>query len=340
MADESKGKSKTSTDESEENVMTTSISPYDLLKIAPNPDGTVTRLSCLPAVPATGDNPVPSQPVVTKDITLNADKKTWVRIYRPTKLPANDKNVARLPIIVYFHTGALILFSVDTVFDNEPCTRFASELLTIVVSVEFRLAPENKLPAAYDDGEEAMLWIKKQALDPEGEPWLKDYADFSRCYVMGSSTGGTIAYNTALRSLSLKLEPVKLSGVVLNQPFFTGTKKTKSETKMVNDSVVPGSVIDLMVELILPTGSDRDHEYLNPMVKGTYRLNIKKLPRCLVRGFEGDPLLDRQMEFVRMLIREGVQVTAHFSEYGFHLVDYIDPKRHLAMLGYMKDFII
>ncbi|MCL7040391.1 hypothetical protein MKW94_026311 [Papaver nudicaule] len=232
------------------------------------------------------------------------------------------------------------MFSVDSVFDNEPCTRFCSETLSIVVSVNYRLAPENKLPAAYEDGMEAMLWLKNQAVDPDGEQWLKDYADFSRCYVMGGSTGATIAYYTALRLVGMDMEPIKLYGVILNQPFFTGTKKTKSERKLANDMVIPSPVIDLMMELALPDGADHDHEYINPMTKSELSDNMKKLPRCLVRGFEGDPLLDRQMELVRVLIRHGVPVTAHFSEIGFHLIDFIDPKRHLAMLKYLKDFII
>ncbi|RZC57594.1 hypothetical protein C5167_004901 [Papaver somniferum] len=318
------------------------IDPWAMLKIVRNPDGSITRQTDLLTVPPTTEEEmsVPGLSAVTKDVTLNAENGTWVRIYRPTKIPSNDTNVARLPVIVYFHCGAFIMFSADNVFDNEPCTRFCSETLSIVVSVNFRLVPENKLPAAYEDGVEALLWLKNQAVDPDGEQWLKDYADFSRCYIMGASTGGTVAYYTALRATAVNLEPVKLHGLILNQPFFTGTKKTKSERKSANDAVIPAPVIDVMVELALPDGSDHDHEYLNPMTKSEYSDNIKKLPRTLVRGFEGDPTLDRQMELVRVLIRHGVPVTAHFSEIGFHLIDFIDPKRHLAMLKYLKDFII
>ncbi|KAI3918065.1 hypothetical protein MKX01_041385 [Papaver californicum] len=333
--------STTDAEELEENAPP-SIDPWEMLKIVRNPDGSITRRTDSFTVPPTTEEEmsVPGQSVVTKDVTLNADNGTWVRIYRPTKIPSNDTNVARLPVIVYFHCGAFVMFSADNVFDNEPCTRFSSETLSIVVSVNYRLAPENKLPAAYEDGIEAMLWLKNQAVDPIGEQWLKDYADFSRCYIMGGSTGATIAYYTALRSTAMDIEPVKLYGLILNQPFFTGTKKTKSERKLANDMVIPSPVIDLTAELALPDGADHDHECLNPMTKSEYYNNMKKLPRTLVRGFEGDPLLDRQMEFVRVLIRHGVPVTAHFSEIGFHLIDFIDPKRHLAMLKYVKDFII
>ncbi|KAI3931216.1 hypothetical protein MKW92_036493 [Papaver armeniacum] len=339
---ESKEKSTPAADAERTEEKVPAIDPYERLKIALNPDGSITRLAEVLLVPPTTeeDMSLPGLTVVTKDVPLNAEKETYVRIYRPTKIPSNDTDVARLPIIVYFHCGAFIMFSVDNVFDNEPCSRYCSELLAIVISVNFRLAPEHKLPAAYEDGADAFLWLKNQALDPNGEQWLRDYADFSRCYLLGSSTGATTAYYTALHAAGMDIEPVKLSGVILNQPFFSGTKKTKSERKYKNDMIIPAPAIDLMVELALPKGADADHECLNPKTKSAYYDNIKKLPRVLIRGFEGDPVLDRQMELVRLLIRHNVPVTAHFSEFGFHLVDFIDPKRHLTMLGYIKEFLL
>ncbi|MCL7028029.1 hypothetical protein MKW94_020431 [Papaver nudicaule] len=318
------------------------IDPYEKLKISLNPDGSITRLAEVLLVPPTTEEEMslPGMSVVTKDVALNAENETWVRIYRPLELPSDDDtDVARLPIIVYFHAGAFILFSADNVFDNEPCTRYCNELHAIVISVNFRLAPEHRLPAAYEDGADAILWLKNQAIDPNGEQWLRDYADFSRCYMLGTSTGATIAYYTALRAAGMDIEPVKLAGLVLNQPVFSGTKKLKSERKYKNDMIIPTPALDLMAELALPEGSDHDHECLNPKTKSPYYGNIRKLPRCLVRGFEGDPLLDRQLELVRLLIRHSVPVTAHFSEFGFHLIDFIDPKKHLSLLGYLREFI-
>ncbi|KAL5727801.1 hypothetical protein ACHQM5_000952 [Ranunculus cassubicifolius] len=315
------------------------INPHELFKIYPNPDGSVTRNE-FPLAPAIGeDSSILGQPHVSKDVTLNAGNKTWMRIFRPTKLPSNDKKIAKLPIILYFHPGAFILYHPDTMIFNESCGRYASEIPSIVVSVEYRLAPENRLPAAYDDAKDALCWIKQQALDSNGDPWLRDYGDFSRCYIMGCSNGANIAYRTGLVLPELDLGPVKVAGLILNQPLFGGEEKTRLERKMVNDDVLPSSAMDMLWGWALPVGTNRDHEFCNPTVEGTYSKNIKKMPRILVRGFEGDVMLDRQMQFVKMLMKNGVQITAHFGEFGFHTADCFDAKRHLTLIRYLKDFI-
>ncbi|PIA49789.1 hypothetical protein AQUCO_01300491v1 [Aquilegia coerulea] len=315
------------------------IDPYQHLRISLNPDGTLTR-SEFPRAPSTSqDEFAQGEPHVSKDVTLNAGNKTWMRIFRPTKLPSNDKNIAKLPIILYFHPGAFILHNADTMLFHESCGRYSSEVPSIVISVDYRLAPENRLPAAYEDAKEALFWIKKQAMDPNGDQWLRDYADFSRCHIMGCDCGANIAYRTGLAAMELNLEPVKIVALILNQPIFGGMESTKSERRLVNDDMIPKSAIELVWELTLPVGSNRDHEYSNPMLEKTYQKNIRLLPRTLIRGFSGDAIYDRQMEFMKMLMQNGVQITAHFGEIGFHLADVFDAKRHLALIKYLKDFI-
>ncbi|KAF6158881.1 hypothetical protein GIB67_012298 [Kingdonia uniflora] len=190
---------------------------------------------------------------------------------------------------------------------------FPSELPCILLSLDYRLAPENRLPVAYDDSVELLCWLKQQAMDPNSDPWLRDYADFSRCYIMGTSSGANIAYRTDLCSSDLDLEPVKIAGIIFNQPFFGGEVKTESEIALANDEGTP--------------------------LLGTYTNKIGKLPKVLISGIEGDPFLDRQMELVAMLIRNGVQITAYFDDIGFHCVDYLDPKHHLRMITYLREFM-
>lgn len=135
------------------------------------------------------------------------------------------------------------------------------------------------------------------------------------------------------------LEPVKIAGLIMNQPMFSGNKRTRSELKYATDQFLPLPAIDLYWQLSLPPGTDRDHRYANPMADGPRRKKIKSLGRCLVLGYGGDPMVDKQQEFVEMLIVEGVPVEAHFDNVGFHGIDLIDARRAAALLTFVKEFV-
>ena len=137
----------------------------------------------------------------------------------------------------------------------------ANDAEAVVASVKYRLAPEHRLPAAYDDAMEALHWIKTST-----EEWLRRYVDYSNRYVMGNSAGATIAYHAGLRAAVEvdHLEPLKIRGLILRQAYFGGTNRTGSELRLVDDPVFPLCVNDLCWELALPVGVDRDHEYSNP----------------------------------------------------------------------------
>ncbi|KAL3517054.1 hypothetical protein ACH5RR_023956 [Cinchona calisaya] len=312
--------------------------PYEHLKVVLNPDGSLTRFLHLPTTPATGEENTQAS-VVSKDVTLNDQNKTWLRIYRPSKLPSNDKSIARLPIIIFFHGGGWIQFSVEQTVIHEHCNQLSGEVTAIVVAVEYRPAPESRLPAQYDDATDAIFWVKNQAIDPNGDKWLKEFGDLSRCYLYGVSCGANMAFNAALRLVDANLEPVKIGGMILNQPFFGGKKRTKSELKLATDFYFPLPVIDLLWELALPKGTDRDHRFCNPFIDGPNKEKIKSLGRCLVIGFGGDPLIERQQDFVQMLLMQGVLVEARFDDVGFHGIEMIDPRRAAAIINFIKEFV-
>lgn len=110
--------------------------------------------------------------------------------------------------------------------------------------------------------------------------------------------------------------------------------------RFATDQILPLPVLDMMWELALPKETDRDHRYCNPMVKGPHLDNVKKLKRCLVIGYGGDIMVDRQQEFVTMLVKCGVQVEARFDPVGFHNIDMVDPARATAAINIAKEFIL
>lgn len=315
------------------------IDPCERLQIVRNDDGTITRLLKFPDTPTSPDPTLPNCPdVVSKDVPLDQSKSTWVRIFVP-RHALDNSSISKLPLVVFFHGGGFIIISAASTVSHDFAFNLAAELSAIVVSVEYRLAPEHRLPAAYDDAMDALYWIKTAEDD-----WLTNHADLSNCFIMGGSAGGNIAYHAGLRAAveAQSLEPIKIRGLILHQPFFGGTQRTGSELRLVNDSILPPCVSDLMWELALPLGVDRDHEYSNPTVgNGSKGLEIiKSLEwKVLVAGCDGDPLFDRQIEFVKMLEGKGISVVGHFGAGGCHGVELIDSSKAKLLNLVIQNFM-
>ncbi|HYQ15784.1 MAG TPA: alpha/beta hydrolase [Polyangiaceae bacterium] len=104
-----------------------------------------------------------------------------VRIYTPAGADA-------LPVVVYFHGGGFVIADND-VYDATP-RALANGAQAIVVSVEYRKAPEHKFPAAHDDAVAAYRWVVKNAASFGG--------DGKRFAVAGESAGGNLAENVAI----------------------------------------------------------------------------------------------------------------------------------------------
>ncbi|GKC75240.1 probable carboxylesterase 8 [Tanacetum coccineum] len=318
----------------------TNLDPYKLLNITLNSDGSLTRPTTL--IPVTLLNPqltTDSQLSLFKDIPLNITTGTFLRLYRPVSPPAQ-----KIPIIIYFHGGGFILVSATTSFIHLTCSDISAHSPAIIVSLEYRLAPEHRLPAAYDDGLDALRWVRDQALrlKIDGcDEWLSEFADFSKVYLMGTSAGGNLTYNAGLRALDVDLDPVEIRGLIMDQPFFGGVERTEAELRLVNDHVLPLAAADLMWSLALPVGSDRDHEYCNPLLDRDRSSieYIKRLPTCLVRVNSEDPLVDRQKDFANMLEARGVHVIRKFYEEGCHGAEIFDAKKAKIFYDDVKNFI-
>ncbi|KAF9614866.1 hypothetical protein IFM89_020963 [Coptis chinensis] len=236
-----------------------SIDPFKELKIIYNSDDTLTRLNPHPCTTLSEHNFLSNQLIFIQDIPLSPTHKTCA----------------------------------STTLSHDFCSSMAIELPVVILSVDYRLAPECQLPTAnYEDTVDALKWVRNQALNLDGENLLKDMINFSNCYLMGSSACGNIAYHANLQALSVDLEPLKIRGCILNQPYFSGMQTTKFEMRLINDEYFPLAVSDLIWEL--------SKEYPDP---------------------DGDILKDKQMEFVEMLEGNGVSVVTWFEEEGYHGMD-------------------
>ncbi|CAI0402424.1 unnamed protein product [Linum tenue] len=167
--------------------------------------------------------PVNDQSVLYKDCLFHKPHNLRLRLYKPVKTNR------RMPVLFYFRGGGFCVGSRDWPGCHNCCQRLSSALGALVVAPDYRLAPEDRLPAAMDDGVAAMEWLQSQAGE-WGDEWFDD-VDFRRVFVLGDSSGGNIAHHVATRlgAGSPGLGPVRVRGYVLLAPFFGGVARTESE---------------------------------------------------------------------------------------------------------------
>ncbi|BCL80095.1 alpha/beta hydrolase [Ktedonobacteria bacterium brp13] len=109
-----------------------------------------------------------------------------VRIYRPIK-------AANLPVVVFFHGGGWAIGGLNG--HDAICRRVAVENGALVVSVDYRLAPEHTYPAAVEDAYDATCWVAEHSADLGASP--------DKLIVMGDSAGGNLAAVVSLMSREL-----------------------------------------------------------------------------------------------------------------------------------------
>ncbi|XP_076940963.1 strigolactones hydrolase CXE15-like [Bidens hawaiensis] len=276
--------------------------------------------------------------VLWKDVVFDKSNNLSLRLYKPAL--AKGK---RLPIFYYIHGGGFCIGSRTWPNCQNYCFKLALALQAVVVAPDYRLAPENRLTLAVEDGFNSVKWLQAQALANEGDPWLVDSVDFSRVFVSGDSAGGNIAHNVAvrLRAGSKSLEPVRVRGYVLLAPFFGGTRLTESEEYGSKDAFLNWELIDRFWRLSIPDGDTMDHPLVNPFGPASLDLEPVELEPILVVCGGSDLLKDRAKEYANALKNWGKDVTyVEFEgqQHGFFTIN-PDSEPSIKLMQIIKDFI-
>ncbi|KAI7753704.1 hypothetical protein M8C21_009345 [Ambrosia artemisiifolia] len=180
-------------------------------------DGTIERLMVSPYAPPSLHDPITQ--ISSKDVVISRDLSA--RIYLPKLTPTSFK---KLPILVYMHGGGFILGSAFTLHEHNYLTTMVSHINALVISVEYRLAPENLLPIAYEDCWTALQWVASHSTSHH-EPWLVDFGDFDRLYIGGDGSGANIAHYLSLKASKEKLNNnVQILGMFLGCPYFCDSR--------------------------------------------------------------------------------------------------------------------
>ncbi|XP_068340566.1 carboxylesterase 15-like [Pyrus communis] len=240
-----------------------------------------------------------------KDITFDQKNKLSLRLYKPISTNQDSK----LPVVFYFHGGGFCLGSHKWPNYHNCCIRLLSVLRALVVSPDYRLAPEHKLPAAIDDATSAVEWLLREALGESTnnrDAWIGRTADFDRVFVLGDSSGGNMAHHLAVRLAtgSVQLAPIRVRGFVLLAPFFGGVERTKSEEGPCK-ATLSLEILDRYsfktFRASIPVTQSRNHPMVNPFGPNSPNLEKVALDSILVIVGGNELLKDRVESYWRKL---------------------------------------
>ncbi|PWZ56291.1 Tuliposide A-converting enzyme 1, chloroplastic [Zea mays] len=254
--------------------------------------GRVHRFMGTSFVPASVD---PRTGVASRDVVVDHGTGLAVRLYRPSRQAVAAGVGGRLPVLVYFHGGA---FVVESAFDpvyHGYLNALTAKAGVIAVSVNYRLAPEHPLPAAYEDAWAALAWVVANANARRGgagagagDPWLSRHGDASRLFLAGDSAGGNIAQNLAMRAAG---QQQRIRGLALLDPYFLGR--------------YVGGVAARAWDFICAGRYGMDHPYVDPMALPAEVLRRLPSPRVLMTVSEQDRLGPFQRAYVDALRGSG-----------------------------------
>ncbi|XP_020239894.1 2-hydroxyisoflavanone dehydratase [Cajanus cajan] len=260
-------------------------------------DGTVERPRQAPLVPPS--NPDPQTKVSSKDVIISHNPTISARLY----LPELEGQHHKVPILVYFHGGGFFFESAFSQLYHHHFNTFVSLTNCIVVSVEYRLAPEHPLPACYHDCWDALSWVASQSSN-NAEPWLI-HGDFNRIFIGGDSAGGNIVHNVAMRGGSEALPcGVKLVGAIFSHPYFCSSYPIGSESGTGHEQSLP-YVVWNFVYPSAPGGID--NPMVNPLAPGAPSLDKLGCSKIIVCVAGIDKLRDRGVWYYEAVNKSGWQ---------------------------------
>jgi acetyl esterase len=201
---------------------------------------------------------------------------------------------AKRPVLVYLHGGGWVILSPET--HAKLTKQLCLSASVVVVSVDYRLAPEHPYPAALDDCVAAFRWVRENAARVGG--------DSRRIFLGGDSAGGNLTAATTLRLLASAEKPPTANLMLCPSTDLERALDSKSaRTFGPGDPILDDAAMRFFCESYAPRSS-----WSNPFVSPLYGDLSKFPPTCVVVGTI-DPLHDAGVAFAEKMRSSGAQAT-------------------------------
>ena len=222
-----------------------------------------------------------------------------LRIYRP-------KGKRNLPVLLFFHGGAFI-FGTPEQYDFT-LFKLALDVDMLIVSVDYRLAPENPFPAGMEDGYDVLLWLSKNAHQMNG--------DKNNLLIGGSSAGATIA--ASITHLSRDRKEALIRHQYLLYPPTSHHMATPSMSELADAPMQTRKSAEWMWKHYLNNRVDNPPKYAVPLSEN----NFEDLPSATIVVCELDPLKDEGKLYAQKLRETGTPVNLLEIEGAVHAFDF------------------
>jgi acetyl esterase len=228
-----------------------------------------------------------------------AGQRLDLRLYRGSVASA-------APLVVYAHGGGFVTGNLDT--DHAHCAQLARDGQCLVVSVDYRLAPEHPCPAALDDVEAAFRYVVENSAGLD--------ADGGRVVVMGRDAGAALV--AALAQRTFDQEGPTILAQVLHQPMLD-SDATPSRREFQRTPGLNGPAVSRAWAHYLGHGAATAQHV------PAHRANLEGLPPAFISCAEIDPCRDEAIDYANRLLHAYVHTELHVVAATFHGYDSVVP---------------
>jgi len=236
------------------------------------------------------------------------------RLYAPANATAEP-----LPGFVFFHGGGMVAGSIET--HDRVCAALAQTTGCRLISVDYRLAPEHKFPAAIEDAIAATKWVSEQAASLG--------IDVTKLVIGGDSAGATLSAVVCQHALQNDGPAIALQCLIC--PVLDFDEPSPSRQAFAENHLLDKTTIDADLAAYL-TG---DADLADPRISPLRANDLAGLPAAIIHTAEFDPMRDEGNAYARKLTASGVAVE-HVCHDGmihnFHAMGAILPQGKLVLL--------